>query len=126
MAFAYKLAAAIAAGGSAYSTVSHSQCKDAEKPDGKGWFDPEALERGAKAIREIDRSTNAKKVRLAPAATKHPSDLHIINCMHLLCSCRAYPAVHAGQASCQCTSSQRACAFSWTVRLVGSAINHGP
>lgn len=93
MAFAYKVAALIAAGGTAYSSVPQAQCKDDDKPEGKGWFDPEALERGAKAIREIDRSTNAKRVRLSPlqpqahvrelcspetraAAFRHHSDVH--------------------------------------------------
>ena len=46
-------ATAIAAGG----TVAY--CED---PKGVG-FDPEALERGAKALREINKSPYAKKVR---------------------------------------------------------------
>ena len=46
------IAAAIAAGG----TVAY--CED---PKGVG-FDPEALERGAKALREINKSPYAKKV----------------------------------------------------------------
>jgi hypothetical protein len=57
-----------AAGGSAYSTVSHAhQCKDDDKPEGKGWFD--RTQAGHKAARG-GRSTNAKRVRLAPAATQ--------------------------------------------------------
>ena len=47
------VAVAIAAGG----TVAY--CED---PKGVG-FDPEALERGAKALREINKSPYAKKVR---------------------------------------------------------------
>lgn len=45
-------AAAVAAGGSV------AYCED---PKGVG-FDPEALERGAKALREINKSPYAKKV----------------------------------------------------------------
>ncbi len=48
------VAAAIAAGG----TVAY--CED---PKGVG-FDPEALERGAKALREINKSPYAKKVHV--------------------------------------------------------------
>ena len=48
------IAAGIAAGGVAYCE------KDVKGPS----FDPEALERGAKALREINNSPHAKKVRL--------------------------------------------------------------
>ena len=51
------IAAAIAAGG----TVAY--CEDPKSGVG---FDPEALERGAKALREINKSPYAKKVRDAP------------------------------------------------------------
>ena len=50
-------AAAIAAGG----TVAF--CEDPKSGVG---FDPEALERGAKALREINKSPYAKKVRDEP------------------------------------------------------------
>ncbi len=53
------VAAAIAAGG----TVAY--CED---PKGVG-FDPEALERGAKALREINKSPYAKKVCLPSCCT---------------------------------------------------------
>ena len=50
----FGLAAALTAGG-----VSHARCeKDVRGPS----FDPEALERGAKALREINASPYAKKV----------------------------------------------------------------
>lgn len=46
------------------STNANSESQGAaagEEPRGTG-FDPEALERGAKALREINKSPNAKKV----------------------------------------------------------------
>lgn len=53
------IAAAIAAGG----TVAY--CEDPKTSVG---FDPEGLERGAKALREINKSPYAKKVQHAVAA----------------------------------------------------------
>ena len=54
-------AAAGSAGFLAWNSASTSQC--AESNDTRGpVFDPEALERGAKALREINKSTNAKQV----------------------------------------------------------------
>ena len=53
------VAAAIVAGG----TVAY--CEDPKTGVG---FDPEALERGAKALREINKSPYAKKVQYAVAA----------------------------------------------------------
>ena len=48
--------------GLAVGTASVALC--AEKGlDSKSYFDPEALERGAKAVREINSSPLAKKVR---------------------------------------------------------------
>ena len=54
------IAAAVAAGG----TVAY--CEDPKTGVG---FDPEALERGAKALREINKSPYAKKVQHGIAAT---------------------------------------------------------
>ena len=54
------IAAAVAAGG----TVAY--CEDPKTGVG---FDPEALERGAKALREINKSPYAKKVQHAIADT---------------------------------------------------------
>ena len=71
MSFSLKIAAVLAAGASAYTSVNISQCKDAAKDldksnlSNQNMFDPEMLERGAKAIRDIDRSANAKAVRSA-------------------------------------------------------------
>lgn len=63
------VAAAIVAGG----TVAY--CEDPKTGVG---FDPEALERGAKALREINKSPYAKKVQHAVAgkcqSTTLPSD----------------------------------------------------
>ena len=50
---AWKLAAGITAGSATYAV-----CEDIKGPS----FDPEALERGAKALREINASPYAKKV----------------------------------------------------------------
>ncbi len=52
----FGLAAALAAGGASYSLCD----ADTRGPS----FDPEALERGAKALREINASPYAKKVRV--------------------------------------------------------------
>ena len=49
-----KLAAGLAAG-----SVTYALCEADIRPPS---FDPEALERGAKALREINASPNAKKV----------------------------------------------------------------
>ena len=50
---AWKLAAGLTAG-----TATYALCEDIRGPS----FDPEALERGAKALREINTSPYAKKV----------------------------------------------------------------
>jgi ATPase family AAA domain-containing protein 3A/B len=56
---------------SASSTSSSTPAKETEKPRNDAprtsavGFDPEALERGAKALREINSSTYAKKVRIS-------------------------------------------------------------
>jgi ATPase family AAA domain-containing protein 3A/B len=52
----FGLAAALAAGGTSYALCD----ADTRGPS----FDPEALERGAKALREINASPYAKKVRV--------------------------------------------------------------
>lgn len=52
----WRVAAGVAAAVTAGGTVAY--CED---PKGVG-FDPEALERGAKALREINKSPYAKKV----------------------------------------------------------------
>lgn len=75
MAFAYKIALMVAAGGAA-ANVRVADCKDADDKaglPGQGMFDPDALERGAKAIREIDRSANAKAVREAAREEAAPA-----------------------------------------------------
>ena len=64
------VAAAIAAGG----TVAY--CED---PKGVG-FDPEALERGAKALREINKSPYAKKVCLALMLQHQPDAKRASHC----------------------------------------------
>lgn len=64
--FAAQMAAALG-GGTPPPWLRVAHC-DGDKKDAdaanKSFFDADALERGAKAVREIDRSTNAKAVRL--------------------------------------------------------------
>ncbi len=49
--------------------------KKADEPRGP-LFDPEALERGAKALREINKSPNAKQVGWRPVAG-HPDPVPV-------------------------------------------------
>ncbi len=61
---------------SAASSSSSTPAKEIEKPRNDAprtsavGFDPEALERGAKALREINSSTHAKKVRISLPLTE--------------------------------------------------------
>ena len=50
---------ALAAMGAAVGTAGAAACEAAADK----YFDPDALERGAKALREINNSPNAKRVR---------------------------------------------------------------
>lgn len=81
-----------AAAAGAASWPVEAQCKgDSNAADAKMTpsFDPEALERGAKALREINASPYAKKVRrcrnslgpCAPRPRSHPSSLTLIRRM---------------------------------------------
>ena len=56
--------ATVGVGGVAYAvgTIGIAACADDKAPPTPS-FDPEALERGAKALREINASPHAKKVR---------------------------------------------------------------
>ena len=69
--FARHAAALLSASGTGVLLARPAFCD--EDKDGKSasqsFFDADALERGAKAVREIDRSANAKAVR-APASPR--------------------------------------------------------
>ena len=56
-------AAMMGAGAAAASVPAVAECRDDKSKTLTSSFDPEALERGAKALREINSSVHAKKVR---------------------------------------------------------------
>ena len=56
-------AAMMGAGAAAASVPAVAECRDDKSKTLTSSFDPEALERGAKALREINNSPHAKKVR---------------------------------------------------------------
>jgi hypothetical protein len=60
--FARHVAAALGGVTLSARTAFCDEAKEHESAS-KSFFDADALERGAKAVREIDRSTNAKAVR---------------------------------------------------------------
>jgi ATPase family AAA domain-containing protein 3A/B len=58
-------AAAAVAAAVALPQTAHADKKGKDDSETRGpLFDPEALERGAKALREINKSPNAKQVRV--------------------------------------------------------------
>lgn len=75
--FARHAAAVFTASGVTLLSARSAYCD--EKKDGdsasKSFFDADALERGAKAVREIDRSKNAKAVRSQFQLLQLPSNL---------------------------------------------------
>lgn len=79
---AWKLAAGLTAGSATYAL-----CEDIRGPS----FDPEALERGAKALREINASPYAKKVNSDQCRSVSP-ELDSAHSCGLLCleSCRRF------------------------------------
>lgn len=52
-----------------YGVVLADKAEDALAKTAKAMFDPDALERGAKALREINKSTHAKQVGAIAAAS---------------------------------------------------------
>jgi hypothetical protein len=55
--------ARLSVGAAAVAAPAVASCAKDEKKTVTSSFDPEALERGAKALREINNSTHAKRVR---------------------------------------------------------------
>ncbi len=72
---AWKLAAGLTAGSATYAL-----CEETRGPS----FDPEALERGAKALREINASPYAKKVKVRSMSICEPG-IHLGMSCVLLC-----------------------------------------
>jgi len=65
----------IGAGLASASFIAGSTVAYCESDKGRPLFDPEALERGAKALKEINASPYAKKVRIIPQHPHHELDV---------------------------------------------------
>ena len=71
-------AAVLGAGAAAASVPAVAECRDDKTKTLTSSFDPEALERGAKALREINSSPHAKKVRDGAPGSSAPIDSRAI------------------------------------------------
>lgn len=100
--FARHAAALLSATGTGALLARPALCDDDKdgKSASQSFFDADALERGAKAVREIDRSSNAKAVRLpspsaalerCAAAARLNCVVITVTCMHARARARTLP-----------------------------------
>lgn len=85
-----------------------AECEAKEDATMKGMLDPERLERAAKAVRDIDKSPNAKLVRLenvnsnAPMCPQPLMQLLAVSCGYVLFACALIqPTVFHACRSCE-------------------------